>query len=215
MSDKSFDNQFASSQYINFYPYVGKDYVNSQHKILMLGDSHYGKQKNDFYHGWTREVVEDDFLGNYDNGRTLPDWAECHRNAANVFVMTRGDNPHSAYDKMAFYNFFQRRVGDGNHADKRFITEELKILSAKALAEVVEILCPELIVGWGWTLESEYLPEKVCGDVIKKIAGINLHLFYLNNYPQIPFWCMRHPSEWFNIDVHRECFAELKKYLGW
>ena len=173
MSDTSFDNQFVSSQYINFYPYVGKDYVNSQHKILMLGDSHYGKQKNDFYHGWTREVVEDDFLGNYDNGRTLPDWAECHRNAANVFVMTRGDNPHSAYDKMAFYNFFQRRVGDGNHADKRFITEELKILSAKALAEVVEILCPELIVGWGWTLESEYLPEKVCGDV-KKNCGNKL-----------------------------------------
>lgn len=215
MSDTSFDNLFASSQYINFYPYVGKDYASSRHKILMLGDSHYGKQSNDFYHGWTREIVEDDFLGNYDRGGTPPKWAECHRNAANVFVPSRGDNPHLIYDKIAFYNFFQRRVGEGDHADKRFITEELILLSTKAFSEVIEILRPELIVGWGWTMESDYFPEKKCGDVIRNIAGINLHLFYLNIAPQIPFWCMRHPSEWFNIDVHRECFAEIKKFLRW
>ena len=55
-------SHFSASQYINFYPYVGKDYEISRHKILVLGESHYGPQSNNGYHEWTREVIEKDFL---------------------------------------------------------------------------------------------------------------------------------------------------------
>lgn len=215
MSNTSFENQIKFSQYINFYPYVGKDYASARHKILVLGESHYGPQSSNDYHEWTREVVEKDFLENYDKGETLPKWAQCHRNTANVLASVRDANPHEVYDKIAFYNFFQKSIGEGDHADKHYLTAELKALSAKAFAEVMEILRPDLIVGWGWTLESDYLPDKKCGDVIKKIAGINLHLFTLNGFPPVPIWCMHHPSVGFNIDAHRECFAEIKKYLKW
>lgn len=216
MSITIYDKFFASSQYINFYPYIGEGYSSSQHKILMLGESHYGKKSNEFYHGWTRDVVENDFLDNYDKGKTLPEWAECHRNAANALVSVRGANPHEIYDKIAFYNFFQRRIGDGNHADKSFLTANLKVLSAKALAEVMEILRPDLIVGWGWTLESDYLPaSKKIIEIKRGLAGVNLHLFTLDGFPQIPIWCMHHPSVGFGIEAHRACFAEIKKFLNW
>ena len=108
MHTTSSDVRFSSSQYINFYPYVGKDYANTQHKILVLGESHYGPQSNNSYHEWTREVVEKDFLENFDKGASLPKWAQCHRNTANVLASARDANPHEVYDKIAFYNFFQK-----------------------------------------------------------------------------------------------------------
>lgn len=217
MFTATFDTCFSSSQYINFYPYVGKDYASARHKILVLGESHYGPQSNNGYHEWTREVVEKDFLENYDKGETLPKWAQCHRNTANVLASVRDANPHEVYDKIAFYNFFQKSIGEGDHANKHYLTAELKVLSAKALAEVMEILRPNLIVGWGWdNLEWKYLPQaRDQIEISKNCAGINLHLFTLNGFPPVPIWCMHHPSMGINIDAHRACFAEIKKYFGW
>lgn len=212
-----FDSHFSTSQYINFYPYVGKDYTTALHRILVLGESHYGPQSNNTYHEWTREVVEKDFLENYDNGKPLPKWVQCHRNTANVLAAIRDANPHDVYDNIAFYNFFQKSIGEGDHADKRYLTNELKVLSAKALAEVLEILRPDLIVGWGWdNLEWKYLPEPRNQIIINKnCSGIHLHLFTLNGFPSVPIWCMHHPSVGISIDDHRTCFAEIKKFLKW
>ena len=213
----TYDSDFKSSQHINFYPYVGKDYWSSQHKILVLGESHYGPQSKNSYHEWTRDVVENDFLENYDSGNSFPDWGACHRNTANVLARVRNANPHEVYDDIAFYNFFQKSIGEEDHADKRYLTTELKKISAKALAEVMKILQPDLIVGWGWSdLEWKYLPEsRNQVDINKDCAGIHLHLFYLNGFPNIPIWCMHHPSMGIDIDAHRTCFAEIKKYLKW
>ena len=58
-------NSFSKTLFVNFYPYIGKDYANALHKILVLGESHYGPQSNNGYHEWTREVVEKDFLENF------------------------------------------------------------------------------------------------------------------------------------------------------
>ena len=129
----------------------------------------------------------------------------------------RDSNPHEVYDKIAFYNFFQKSIGEGNHADKRYLTKELKEVSAKALAEVMEVLQPDLIVGWGWSdLEWKYLPQSRNQiDINKDCAGIHLHLFTLNVFPKIPIWCMHHPSMGINIDAHRTCFAEIKRFLNW
>ena len=215
MSTIVFDPLFSASQSINFYPYVGKGYTASPFRILVLGESHYGPQSNNSYHEWTRDVVENDFLGALDAGKALPDWAHCHRNTANVLTANRNDNPHAAYDKIAFYNFFQKSVGEGNHADKRYLTAELKKLSAEALREVMQILKPDLIVGWGWdNLEWKYLPAARQQTVISQdCTGIHLHLFTLDGFPPVPIWCMHHPSMGLNIDAHRACFAKIKDFL--
>lgn len=217
MHSAVYDFNIESSQHINFYPYVGKDYATAPHKILVLGESHYGPQSNNEYHEWTRDVVENDFLGNYDKGNALPDWVACHRNTANILASARDANPHEVYDRIAFYNFFQKSIGEGDHADKRYLTKELKDISAKALAEVMGILQPDLVVGWGWSdLEWKYLPQpRNQIDINKDCAGIHLHLFTLNGFPKIPIWCMHHPSMGINIDAHRTCFAEIKRFLNW
>ncbi|MCQ2060894.1 MAG: hypothetical protein MJY47_04820 [Fibrobacter sp.] len=211
-----FSSLFSSSQFINFYPYVGKSYAACPFKILVLGESHYGPQSKNSYHEWTQDVVENDFLKNLDNGATLPDWVHCHRNTANVLAANRDSNPHEVYDKIAFYNFFQKSVGEGDHADKRYLTDELKAISANALREVMQILKPNLIVGWGWdNLEWKYLPApRHQIDINRDCAGIHLHLFTLDGFPRIPIWCMHHPSMGININAHRECFAKIKDFLN-
>ncbi|WP_288788632.1 hypothetical protein [uncultured Fibrobacter sp.] len=81
----------------------------------------------------------------------------------------------------------------------------------------MEILRPDLIVGWGWdNLEWKYLPQaRNQIEISKDCVGINLHLFTLNGFPPVPIWCMHHPSMGINIDAHRACFAEIKKFLNW
>ncbi|MCQ2287306.1 MAG: hypothetical protein MJZ76_10625, partial [Bacteroidales bacterium] len=101
-------------------------------------------------------------------------YIKCHRNTANVLASNRDSNPHEVYDKIAFYNFFQKSVGEGDHADKRYLTDELKTISANALREVMQILKPNVIVGWGCdNLEWKYLPgPRHQTDISKDCSGI-------------------------------------------
>ena len=41
LCDKNFDNEFDSVNLLLRYPWVGVNYTNSKHHVLLLGDSHY------------------------------------------------------------------------------------------------------------------------------------------------------------------------------
>ena len=202
-------------KHVNFLPYVGKDYAAAPHKILVLGESHYGKQELDNYHEWTREVVENDFLASWDTRGRGRRWTRCFTNTVNVLAPRRGANPHEVFDNIAFYNFIQKSVSDKSRGHGRLTSEVLKV-SARALAEVLEILRPELVVGWGWSLEG-YLPGRCNVTYLERACGRRqLHLFNLEGCIPVPIWCMCHPSSsWFNTEVHRACFAEIKTHLKW
>ena len=207
---------FNSCKHVKFWPYVGKDYATAAHKILVLGESHYGRQELDEYHEWTQEVVQSEFLATWDARGRGHRWTRCFTNTANVLSPKRGANPHGVFDQIAFYNFLQKSVGNTSRDHSR-LTNKMKEDSAKALDEVLRLLKPDLVVGWGWSMEWNYLPKHCNETVLEARCGYGrLRLFNLEGCPPVPFWCMCHPSSSrFNTEAHRACFAEIKNHLNW
>lgn len=204
---------FSNSEYVNFYPFIGEEYFSAPHKILVLGESHYGPDSNNSYHEWTIEVVRDFYLDCKKSGASIPVWTRCHDNTARTLADSNDSDSYKVYESLAFYNFFQRTVGEGNHHAKDKVTPELISLSRKALKEVLKKLEPDLVVAWGYgDLEWHWLPQEK-RNIFE--GDNNLHLFTINEYPSVPFWCMKHPSSFFSIDEHRAWFQHVKNFLGW
>ncbi len=45
--DRQLDKEFDKVENLTWYPWVGKDYVNSERKILIIGESHYLNEGSD------------------------------------------------------------------------------------------------------------------------------------------------------------------------
>jgi hypothetical protein len=91
-----YDNKPDNSQFIKFYPFIGKKYKTISHKIMVLGESHYidpnipdeqltEKQladwDNDKYN--SRYVFVDDYFPEIRSNGTHPyHWIRCYRNTA-------------------------------------------------------------------------------------------------------------------------------------
>ncbi len=73
-----------------------------------------------------------------------------------------------------------------------------------------KILKPDLVVGWGYTLEEKFLPQKTLGFINRTLK---YHLFTLDGFPLISFWCMHHPSMGCEIDLYREIFRDIKSLI--
>ena len=206
----TYDELLSSKPNVNFYPYVGKDYAITPHKILVLGESHYGSQSNNTYKGWTREVVDTDYLNNKIEGMGIPKWTRCHGNTARMMSKVADRNSYLIYEKIAFYNFFQQSVGESPRS-KIFITDKLIIDSRDALRDVLSILKPKLVIGWGCgNLKKKWLPQS---KIDMCVNSNDFSLFKIKDYLDVPFWCMRHPSCFFSIKKHKMIFQEIVCYL--
>lgn len=202
---------FKDAEYVNFYPFVGESYFSASHKILVLGESHYGPKNINSNHCFTNWIVGDDYLLPKIDGKGFPRYTRGFDNTARVLAECSNRDSYKVYREIAFTNYFQETVGEGNHRSKAFLTPQLVEISRKALAEVLEILKPDLVVGWGYSrLEWEWLPHD--RKQIWQVPG-KLHLFTIDEYPPVPFWCMKHPSNFFPVDLHRELFALVKEHL--
>lgn len=202
---------FKKAEFVNFYPFVGESYFAVPHKILILGESHYGPKKINSNHDFTNWIVGEDYLIPKINGKGFPSYTRCFDNTARVLAEYPNRDSYKIYREIAFYNYFQETVGEGHHQSKAFLTPELVAKSRKALGEVLNVLKPALVVGWGYSrLEWEWLPHD--RKQIWQVPG-KLHLFTIDEYEPIPFWCMKHPSRFFSVGLHRELYALIKEFL--
>ena len=153
MCDLSFDEQFRSSANIRYYPWVGINYSKNKLKILVVGESHYygencsKDEKNviDNNNSFTRECYIDD---------KIPVYSRMNAMLANDLL----DNSWVP-DEIAFYNFFQKCVGNGA-SDKSLIDEQLKMISQAAFFEVLGILKPDIAIIWGKSkMLREWMPQ--------------------------------------------------------
>lgn len=202
---------FMDTEYVNFYPFVGEKYFSASHKILVLGESHYGPKTMNSNHEITNWIVGEDYLDSKVAGKGFPSYARGFDNTARVLADCSDKEAYKIYREVAFYNYFQETVGEGNHRSKTYLTPELVEKSRKALAEVLKILNPDLVIGWGYSkLEWTWLPH--ARKQIWVVPG-KLHLFTIDDYGPIPFWCIKHPSSFFPVNLHRELYKLIKEHL--
>lgn len=204
---KDFNIKCENSQYINFLPYIGDNYYNSNRKILVLGESHYGLQQNNKDRTLTLQVVRDEYLEDRKKG-IKNNWTKCYRNVAAMITGEGFNNSDYIWKEMSFYNFFQEVVGV-NAKDKQYITDELIQKSQNAFWEILDILKPDIVIAWGLgQLRTKWLPK----DKKSRIKYDNL--FTYEKFPNIPIWCISHPSTGFSYNKHHEHWKDVSQTLG-
>ena len=204
--DLSFDSSFKNSGVINFYPYIGDNYIKSNPKILILGESHYISNEKEPTKAeideWNKDI-------NTTRGAVEEEYKP-YKNTLSVLSNMAIDNNY-LYNHLAFYNFFQKYVGIGS-SDKSLIDDALIELSQKAYFAVFDIIKPNLVIAWGtgdlynyWVPQVEY---ETCSE--------NGMLYNYKKYPNIKIWHMRHPSAR-NFDLFNSSmeFSKICKYLGY
>ena len=210
--DKSFDEAIVASKFINFYPFVGKDYAKSKVKIMVLGDSHYHwDRKINEERYLTRRLILEDYLP-----KICPNGTHPYRHIRDLrytAAMIKGDgyrHSDAIWDNLVFYNFFQKIVGKNPKA-KKTIPPELKEESAKAFLEVFKIIMPDLIIAWGEDVKS-CLPkdDKQWADH----PDFKENLFSYESVPNTKIWHIQHPSRGFPYRTWRKKFENLSDVLG-
>ena len=212
--DKSYDAQLQRAEHINFLPWIGDDYRASNPRILVLGHSTYAAADTDAesvgdwdgYAERIRELVQDDYLDTLaGTGRTRR-YVRCFRSMAATLAGKGYGQSDAIWNSLAFHEFFQKHVGTGP-ADRRWLTDDLRSRSRKALFEVVNILSPAIVIVWGRELWYRDLPQddcewiheekKICRDV---------------EYPQTWFWGTMHPSaRQYSVDAVRSQWLEVMR----
>jgi len=211
------EEAFDKSEYIKFYPFIGKEYKEISPKILVLGESHYFPpnvtdiemkecdddkftSRNIFFDGYFLELEKR-------KDGTLPyeyKYIRCYRNTA---TMITGKDYHSSdyiWNYLSFYNFFQKHVGRGSK-NKEFINEILIENSQRAYFEIINILKPELVIAWGRTcLYETWVPQN-------DYETIEDYLYIYKKYPDTIIWHIPHPSQGFSYDLYHEEFKRITK----
>lgn len=206
---RNIETELLEAENIKFLPYIGENYQEASHRILILGESHYGSQALNSYRMWTKDLVQKEYLQDIAKGHKNP-WIKCFRNTAEILTGKGYNNSDYLWKDLAFYNFFQESVGDSGFRDKKYITQELIEKSRKALHDVLDILRPDIVVVWGWgKLMTTWLP------VAKTKLNTKPYIFTLNGYPPVPFWCMHHPSCGICKNTHKELWQDVQKFLKW
>jgi len=219
--ENDLDAIFDKTEYIKFYPFIGKKYNEIYPKILVLGESHYigldpnnpvsitDKQleewDNDKYS--SRYVFSDDYFPEIREDGTHPyHHIRCYRNTA---TMITGKDYHFSdyvWDYLSFYNFFQKNVGVGAKG-KEFINEKLIEDSQKAYFKVINILKPELIIAWGRSsLYYAWVPQDDC-----EIINEECFLYKYKKYPGTIIWHISHPSQGFPYGEYHKEFKRITK----
>ncbi len=114
-------------------------------------------------------------------------------------VQSRNRCSNYIWDHLAFYNYFQRIVGE-KPRDHKWVTDELINQSKDALIEVLNALKPDIVIVWGQFLKKWRLDEvKQANKSIKF-----LHIMHPS--------CCKWEKTYSNIMYYWECFLKINNF---
>lgn len=149
--DISLDIQFGQLKSLTWKPYIGKNYNFTSPKILVIGESHYvpdGEDFNDYQQSnWTREFILKEGL------QQKPFYSESKKNnlirevEKTLLALEKVDSANSMklWNNISYYNFIQRLM---TSLDKRPTYEDI-INGWKTFSKVYDILQPDIILFCG------------------------------------------------------------------
>ena len=149
--DISLDIQFGQLKSLTWKPYIGKNYNLTTPKILVVGESHYvpdGENFNDYHQSnWTREFILKEGL------QQKPWYSETKKNnlirevEKTLLALKKVDSANSIklWNNISYYNFIQRLM---TSLDKRPTYEDI-INGWKTFQKVYDILQPDIIIFCG------------------------------------------------------------------
>lgn len=214
---KEFDNYFEKlrENYLQYYPFIGKNYKTAKEQILIVGESHYAENNKeseeihkDAY--LTRAVVNDKGIArSYGKTKTFTNF---HK----AMVSNDTFDSQKFWDLLAFYNFVQRPMFSSKHRPN---TKDFKD-GWRTFYKVIDVIKPTVIIFIGVKASdflnkslkmSEYSIENYKWDdkISRTYPRIGNLIAKDGNSTQIIF--MQHSGHHFS---HHEWNKYLKKNLG-
>jgi hypothetical protein len=158
--DTSFDNQFNAIENLTWKPWVGKDYSNSEHKVLIIGESHYewatesdGVPASHYLanDNFSRELIKDRCLGSL----KAKDMNEPKFYTNAVLSIGNGISDElrqKVWSNAAFYNFIQRPMKEnGVRPNKNDFTKGWNVFD-----EVISALQPTYCIIFGLEIGNNF-----------------------------------------------------------
>lgn len=198
---------------VYFKPFLGKNYKNSEQKIMVLGESHYLWEKDqtpensyEWGHNLTNMVMEGVLEGTHNSQQTF-------NNCKAIITGDYHSDNKEFWNDVIFYNYIQGFVGNSalsDHRDKQYLNEEMIDKSRKALFEMIKEYTPNIVIVWGkdWSKMMDWLPKNDWDWVDR-----DLMLWKYNECSKTLFWNIKHPSMAFSYDEYHQKYLQVKSYL--
>ena len=215
LCDNHFNSEFDNVKSLGRYPWVGINFSRNDHRVLILGDSHYATDEN----GEFCQKEYDNFVNNKESTRNIVNCVinnVC--NGETTWSMFDGllktiidvspDNVKDFWSKVAFYNFIQEPMKSVNARPRA----KDKKIGWHCLAEVAKIIHPTfiLIVGIRNWYGMHVLDEMNIGheltwdkeNSISRTIPAFGRIFFPNE--EIPLAIIHHTSQGYNVNNWRE-----------
>lgn len=145
--DTSLDAIFANEKSLQWLPFIGKEYLTSFHKVIIIGESHYVPKDEDpeFYlrNTWTREFILKD-------GLQIKPWNSSERKNNLIREVERtlvGEEQNTFWNTVAYFNLIQRLLPSIKGQDRP--TYEDIVEGLKTFKKVFPVLNPDFILFCG------------------------------------------------------------------
>lgn len=195
------DNQLGEVTELKWLPWIGKEYFNTEHRLLIVGESHYltGKEKNlleteqpDF----TRNVVQTFCINNKKPQPTFDNLARCMFGNQKMTVDERAEK----WKHLAFYNFVQRPMEN----NKKRPTKSNLQKGWNVFSELIRILKPTHCIFIGFAAADCNNPYKCKRG--EKVGRYAARLFEVELEENDTCRCVaiKHTSQYFSWEKWRK-----------
>ncbi len=200
--DKSYDTKFKGIKSLKWLPWVGKNYMNSEYKILLVGDTHYGASTESIeghnINTFTREIIEE---------MPINRWHYNVKFYKNLHLALIGNDifkTENLWSNVAFYNFVQNTMNghDQEPSDKDFQN------GWDTFYELIDELKPTICIFLGVRAINNFNKDKRGLYVINKHTEYKKtnnvfprnFIFYYNN-TETKIFAIKHPSKYFSWSI--------------
>lgn len=231
-SDKQFDGAFSRVEGLVWLPWVGKNYAQGKHRVLVVAESHYSVQDDagNFARGAsegpvnileTRQCVEECPIGQEWPSRT-------YQNLSRVLAGGEPADPAGLWEGIAYYNLVQRVMDySGDEYAKERPTYRDYMRGWGIFNQVAGIIKPDACIVAGVSAANHF--EEAMGKL--SVGHSPVEQFDLEGEQararcmgielegrRLPIVCIKHPAKYFSYDLWhgflQEKLPETMEYLA-
>lgn len=215
-----YDCHFEEMYGLTWFPWIGKEYYNSEHRLLIVGESHYliddkedpekvEKNKEEAeQQDFTRNVIQTFCIDNKKLQPTFDNLTRCLFDKQKMKKITL-EMREDMWRHLAFYNFVQRPMENNL---QRPTAKDIQT-GWNVFAELTKVLRPTECVFIGFATADSYNPYK-CRRSKEKVGRYAARLFSVPLDDQNTCRCIaiKHTSQYFSWEKWRK-ILEKENFL--
>lgn len=205
LCDNQFNEAFDKVKLLARYPWVGSNYANNDYHLLIIGDSHYSDDKDEFNDKNSTKGVVNTVINNYYD--KIPTFS-MFRGLLNTFNKTTPESVASFLSNVACYNFVQEVMDVSDQKPSEYDFAE----AWECFYDLIDVLKPDFCLFIGVRSETNIYRVKELGgcyeikDDIEKIDRTRPRYGKVgkSSESKIPFIAIKHTSKYFSPEKWRK-----------